>query len=185
MLLSQERLAELSGLSLRTIQRLEAGHTVSSASLRALALAVKTDVHVLAREFQAATPTDRGIDLPVVIRSLRERFWCGGPRPGRGDILLIEALCVGLAAMAFATSFLVSSGPRAAMIRVGCAATLRCGYLTAVFVRMSDRYRLWPGCENVAPVSSRTWRGVAAEHLFFMLIGTAGTIVAASLIVGH
>src|SRR5579862_388955 len=82
MLLSQERVAELSGLSLRTIQRLEAGHTVSYASLRALAAAVKADVHLLAREFQAAAPTDTGADVPVVIRSLRERFWFGGPRPG-------------------------------------------------------------------------------------------------------
>ena len=32
--LSQERVAEMSGLSLRTIQRLDAGHRVSYASLR-------------------------------------------------------------------------------------------------------------------------------------------------------
>lgn len=35
--LSQEQLAEATGLSLRTIQRVEAGHRISYASLRALA----------------------------------------------------------------------------------------------------------------------------------------------------
>ena len=43
-LLSQEALAEQSGLSLRTIQRLEAGHRVSYASLRTLAAALQMDV---------------------------------------------------------------------------------------------------------------------------------------------
>ena len=46
--LSQERVADLSGLSLRTIQRLEAGHRVSYASLRALAITFEMDVDALA-----------------------------------------------------------------------------------------------------------------------------------------
>jgi len=50
MLLSQERIAEMSGLSVRTVQRLEAGHRVSYASLRALATAFKTDVDLLERD---------------------------------------------------------------------------------------------------------------------------------------
>ena len=41
--LSQERVAEMSGLSVRTVQRLEAGHRVSYATLRALAAAFKTE----------------------------------------------------------------------------------------------------------------------------------------------
>ena len=45
--LSQERLAELSGLSLRTIQRLEAGHRVSYASLRALAATIEIPTWVV------------------------------------------------------------------------------------------------------------------------------------------
>jgi transcriptional regulator with XRE-family HTH domain len=60
MLLSQERVAEMSGLSLRTVQRLEAGHRVSYASLRALAVAVKTDADVLEWEFYAVNHIDSG-----------------------------------------------------------------------------------------------------------------------------
>ena len=50
MLLSQERVAEISGLSLRTVQRLEARHRVSYASLRALAATFEIDVDLLERE---------------------------------------------------------------------------------------------------------------------------------------
>ena len=46
-LLSQEQLAEKSGLSLRTIQRVEAGHRVRYASLRALAATFEMDVDLL------------------------------------------------------------------------------------------------------------------------------------------
>ena len=49
-LLSQEKLAEMSGLSLRTIQRAEAGYRVSYASLRALAVTFEMDVDLLERE---------------------------------------------------------------------------------------------------------------------------------------
>jgi transcriptional regulator with XRE-family HTH domain len=45
--LSQEKIADMSGLSLRTIQRLEAGHRVSYASLRALAVPLAMDVDLL------------------------------------------------------------------------------------------------------------------------------------------
>src|ERR1700730_6699851 len=49
-LLSQELLAETSGLRFKTIQRLEAGHRVSYASLRALAATLEIDVDSLERE---------------------------------------------------------------------------------------------------------------------------------------
>jgi transcriptional regulator with XRE-family HTH domain len=48
--LSQEELSELSGLSLRTIQRVESGHRVSYASLRALAVAFDINVDELEQE---------------------------------------------------------------------------------------------------------------------------------------
>jgi transcriptional regulator with XRE-family HTH domain len=45
--LSQEELAELTTLSLRTIQRVESGHRVSYASLRALATVLELNVDEL------------------------------------------------------------------------------------------------------------------------------------------
>ena len=80
MLLSQERVAEMSGLSLRTIQRLEAGHRVSYASLRALAATFEIDVDLLERELYAVNnSTDDFVEIPRWVRLLDGRRWFGGP----------------------------------------------------------------------------------------------------------
>lgn len=185
MLLSQERVAEMSGLSLRTVQRLEAGHRVSYASLRALAAAVKTDVDLLEREFYAVNqPTDEFIEIPRWLRLLSDRLWFGGPRLSRRDVLLIEALCIVGAATTFAASFLVPLGARASVFRMSAVVPLVCGYLTAVSIRMSDRYRLWPGSQNAPPETPRTWRSIAAEYAFFVAVGILGIVMAAWLVVG-
>ncbi len=43
-LLSQEQLAQMSGLNVRTIQRIESGHSPSLESLKCLASALEVDV---------------------------------------------------------------------------------------------------------------------------------------------
>lgn len=48
--LSQEQLAEISGLSVRTIQRIESGHNASTESLKCLAAALDVDINVLNQE---------------------------------------------------------------------------------------------------------------------------------------
>ena len=90
---SQEKVADLSGLSLRTVQRLEAGHRVSYASLRALAVAFKTDADILEREFYAVSKSaDEFVEIPRWIRLASDRLWFGGPRLSRRDALGIELL---------------------------------------------------------------------------------------------
>ena len=185
MLLSQERVAEMSGLSLRTVQRLEAGHRVSYASLRTLAAAVKTDVDLLERELYAVNQsTDEFIEIPRWVRLLKDRFWFGGPRLRRLDILLIEAFCIVGAVMTLAVSILVPLGARVSVVRVSAVVPLACGYLTAVSIRTSDRYRLWPGSDNASPETPRTWQSIAAEYAFFIGVGLFGMVMAAWLIVG-
>ncbi len=70
--LSQEALAELCGLSLRTIQRAEAGHRVSYASLRALAAAFETATEISAWHWRPVrtlrgTLFDYGFVLAVLV----------------------------------------------------------------------------------------------------------------------
>lgn len=61
---SQEQLSELSGLSVRTIQRIERGHHPSMETLKALAAAFDTDV---------ARLTTRALDAaPASLRSARD-----------------------------------------------------------------------------------------------------------------
>ena len=78
-LLSQERVAEMSGLSLRTVQRLDAGHRVSYASLRALAATFEIDVDQLERELYAVNKTtDDFVEVPRWVRILDDTRWLGG-----------------------------------------------------------------------------------------------------------
>jgi transcriptional regulator with XRE-family HTH domain len=55
---SQEQLAELSGLSVRTVQRLERGQTASMESLKALASVFETDISTLKEPDMDAPRTD-------------------------------------------------------------------------------------------------------------------------------
>src|SRR5579863_9101684 len=94
-LLSQERLADLSGLSLRTIQRVEAGHRVSYASLRALAATLEIDVDFLERELYAMKhPTDDFVEIPRWVRLWTSAWWSTGPRPSRRQAHIAEAVCM-------------------------------------------------------------------------------------------
>jgi len=143
--LSQEKAAELSGLSLRTIQRLDAGHRVSYASLRALAASLEMDVDRLERELYAVkTSTADFVEIPRWVRVLNA--WpFEGPRLQRREIHLVEAICIGAAALVFLVSFLLASEATAHAVRAGAAVAFAAGYLASVFIRILDAHRLWPG----------------------------------------
>lgn len=175
-LLSQERIAEMSGLSLRTVQRLEAGHRVSYASLRALAVAFKVDADSLERELYAVEkPADDDyVEIPRWVRVMSDRLYFGGPRMSRRDFYVAELFCLACALMAFAVSFLVAS-PRASMVRVCAFAAALGGYFAAANIRILDKYKLWPGDRNAPAAKPRTWRSIAAEYSLLFGIGILST----------
>ena len=165
MLLSQERVAEMSGLS-------------SYATLRALAVAFKTDVDLLEREFYAVKQsTDEFVEIPRWVRLLHDRLWFGGPRWSRRDFLVVEVLCLVLAVVPFGASFLVPQNAAVSAVRIIAIAPVICAYLVALSIRMCDRYRLWPGSENAPPEKPRTWRTIAAEYAFMFGVGILGTAI--------
>lgn len=104
--ISQEQLADTTRLSLRTIQRVEAGHRVSYASLRALATAFAVDVDLLERELYAMHPTrDEYVEKPLWIRMV-----LGLPflrRLDRAGLARHETSLVAYALFAYAASFIV------------------------------------------------------------------------------
>jgi hypothetical protein len=167
----------MSGLSVRTVQRLEVGHRVSYASLRALATAFKTDADLLEREFYAVNnPTEEFIEIPRWVRFMSDRFNFGGPRLKRRDFLIVEALCIAFAAIALLASFLVSEHAKQAVLRLLATFPLAGCYLTALSIRIYDRYRIWPGAENALSERPRTRLGIAAEYTFFITVGLLGTL---------
>jgi transcriptional regulator with XRE-family HTH domain len=159
-LLSQERLAEMSGLSLRTIQRVEAGHRVSYASLRALAVTLEMDVDLLERELYAMNqPTDDFVEVPTWVRLFKNAGggrWMGAKPLSRRQAYVEEALCVSGGVVFLVASFLFTSSSTATVLRVGAAFMLVCGYLLSVGIRISDTYKLWPAAE----ISWSEWRPV-------------------------
>lgn len=147
--LSQEQLAEAAGLSLRTIQRVEAGHRVSYASLRALAATFDVNVDLLERELYAMnTSKDEYIEKPLWVRlvlslpSLR--------RLGRSDLLRHETSLVAYAFFAYATSFIV---PRIDFafwnvttvdaMHFSAFSALFVAYVVSITLRLRDKFNTW------------------------------------------
>jgi transcriptional regulator with XRE-family HTH domain len=177
-LLSQERIAEMSGLSLRTVQRLEAGHRVSYASLRALAAAFQIDADLLERELFASNKSlEDFVEIPRWVRILNDQRWFAPPRLTRRGAHLLEALLMGLAVIIFALSFWVSPAPAKA-VRVGAVIELACAYLVSVFIRIMDIYKLWPSDESPASGLQqipRGWPSRAAKYSLALGVGALGT----------
>ncbi len=174
-LLSQDRLAELSGLSLRTIQRLEAGHRVSYASLRALAATFEMDVDVLERELYAMKlSTDDFVEIPRWVRVFTDGRWIGSQPISRRQAHVHEAICMSLGIAFLVASFLVSNAGLATVVRVAAAFSLICGYLVSVRVRITDTYKLWPvteiGLLEFRPI--RTLRSTFAFYTYVVLVLT-------------
>src|SRR5580692_6722380 len=106
-LLSQEKVAQMSGLSLRTVQRLEAGHRVSYASLRALAVTLEIEVDVLERELYAMKQSKEDfVEIPRWVRRLNDGRLAGLPFLSRRQAHKAEAFAMTLGVVALLASFL-------------------------------------------------------------------------------
>jgi transcriptional regulator with XRE-family HTH domain len=180
-LLSQERVAEMSGLSLRTVQRLDAGHRVSYASLRALAATFEIDVDLLERELYAMNkPTDDFVEVPRWVRILDDTRWFGGPGLSRRDAHLLEAIIAGCVVILFVASFLVSSEGVAKILRAGAVIELVAAYMVSRYIRVSDKYRLWSGANGGATEPKqirRIWKSIAAEYSYFFGVGLLSVVI--------
>lgn len=67
--LSQEQLAQMSGLNVRTIQRIESGHKASVESLKCLAAVLEVDIPTLNQEkFMIDKTTDNWQRLPFYLK---------------------------------------------------------------------------------------------------------------------
>lgn len=144
--ISQEQLAEATHLSLRTIQRVEAGHRVSYASLRALASTFNVNVDLLERELYAMnTSQNEFIEKPLWVR-LTLGFPLLG-RLGRPDLLRHEASLVAYAMIAYASSFVV---PRVDFpfwnlttvdaVHFSAFSALFVAYVASITLRLRDKF---------------------------------------------
>ena len=151
--LSQEKLAELSGLSLRTIQRVEAGHRISYASLRAVADVFEVDVDKLELELYAMDKTGEDYrELPLWVRLMLGRGWVSSSRRELyfTEIILVAlgALLVGLSMVNFFWELIYD--PNRSALYAGLLMFLF-AYLVSVCIRVGDTYSAWPLLGHTQP----------------------------------
>jgi transcriptional regulator with XRE-family HTH domain len=135
--LSQEQLATMSGLNVRTIQRIESGHKASVESLKCLAAVLEVDVPTLNQEkFMMDKRSDNWQQLPTLLK------WCFALnflqlRPDRsaGRRIVLVSHC---AAFLFCLLGLVN---RAAL--EGGLLMLANAYLFSLLNWQGDKYGIW------------------------------------------
>ena len=151
--LSQEQLAEKSGLSLRTVQRVEAGHRVSYASLRALADVFEVDVDKLEMELYAMDKTSSDYrELPLWVRLILGRGWVSS---SRRELYVTEIVLVSLGVLLVGLSIANSVwsliyDPKGTALYSGLLMFLF-AYLISVCIRVGDKYSAWPLLGHTQP----------------------------------
>lgn len=155
--LSQEMLAQASGISLRTIQRLEAGHRVSYATLRAVAPALGMDVDVLERQLYAAQrPGSEFVEVPRWVRRLRAGLSYGAAPMQARHAVIYEALMMGLGlAFVLAAWCVASEFARVTLLLAGIVCLVG-GYGLSVASRVLKAYDPWPAADADAGTAGRT-----------------------------
>jgi transcriptional regulator with XRE-family HTH domain len=149
--LSQEGLAELSGLSLRTIQRVETGHRVSYASLRALAAAIDLNVDELEQELYSMDKVIKEYkDYPFWLRLYLGSGWFTATR---NEFKKTEVFFL-IVGVVFGAIWIVTSLMDVSIYRIAMFASL-CSFFGAYNVSMSirvgDKYDVWSKLEVTLP----------------------------------
>ena len=151
--LSQEQLAESAGLSLRTVQRVEAGHRISYASLRALADVFEVDVDKLELELYAMDKTSKDYrELPLWVRLMLGLGWVSA---SRRQLFFTEIVLVVLGTVLVGLSIADSywsliDDPNRSALYTGLLMFLF-AYLISVCIRVGDKYSAWPLLGHTQP----------------------------------
>lgn len=148
---SQERLAEISGLSLRTIQRVEAGHRVGYPSMRVLAATFEIDVDELERELYAMnTNNNEYRELPLSVRLMMGKGWYCARRQQNLNFERFCLLVGGSFFLLWVSSLYWSVNNHPGILAIAIVMAL-CGWYTSYVIRVGDKYAAWPEGENPAP----------------------------------
>lgn len=140
---SQDQLSTLSGLSLRTIQRIESGNKASLESLKSLAAVFEVDISTLEQEIMVIDKNSRRWKKnPFWLRAL---FW-GSNRvwlSRRKDALTFEVIILVVAVLMLAAGLLHPDESKKLPLVFCSLAAAFSAYIWAVLVRLSDKYSIW------------------------------------------
>jgi transcriptional regulator with XRE-family HTH domain len=136
-LLSQEQLAQMSWLSVRTIQRIESGHSPSLESLKSLASALEVDVSTINQEkFMIDRKSDNWRKLPTGLKWLFAINFLSF-RPSRNAAIKVEVISH-VFGFAFCILGLVSEPAL-----VGGLILLANAHLFRLHIWLGDKYGAW------------------------------------------
>ena len=136
---SQEQLALMAGLSVRTIQRIERGHKASFESLKSLASVLEVSISTLEQEIiMIDKNSDEWKRLPLLIKLAftgPDYVWMGIYQRDayiRGEKLLWIVGLVFLAASILSNELIIAG-----------VFFILCAYFISLIARMGDRYAIW------------------------------------------
>ena len=136
---SQEQLAIMAGLSVRTIQRIERGQSASMESLKSLASVLEVSISTLEQEiFMIDKTSEKWKTLPLLFRLNfvgSEVSWLGLSQ--RKYWIRAEKLCAFSGIVIFAMGLLHKDFFIAGTFMVLTA------YVTSLVTRMGDQYAIW------------------------------------------
>jgi len=125
---SQEQLAHVSGLNVRTIQRVESGKNASLETLKCLAAVFEVDISKLTEEITVINKkSEQWQKLPWWFRANMFGIYT------RKHVLAVEFLMVAIALVFWVIK---PSGETAAIFLLGA-------YITGWFVRYGDKKQVW------------------------------------------
>ena len=137
--LSQEQLALMAGLNVRTIQRIECGRRASLESLKALAAALEVSVTILEQDLIAIDKTaEKCKSLPLLFRLNFLGSNIGWFGLSRKDLWLRGEKQVALFAVALLPFAFFDHG-----FIVGVLFMLCIAYFFSYVIRKADQYRIW------------------------------------------
>ncbi len=149
--LSQEDLAALSGLSLRTIQRVESGHRVSYSSVRALALAFNKNIDELEEEIYSMDNIIKEYkDYPFWLRFYLGSGWFTASRSEfkKTEVFFLVVGTI-LGGIWLVTSLMDIAIYRFAMF--GSLCSFLGAYNISISIRIGDKYDVWSKLEPTLP----------------------------------
>lgn len=139
---SQEQLAQFSGLSLRTIQRIESGHKASLESLKSIAAVFDVDVATLEQKIIVIDKkSNQWKKNPLWVRG-----WFLGSnaiKHRRKDVLKIELFCVIAAIFSFILSLVESTASKVDTLQILSTCLLFGAYGMFVTTRLGDKHSIW------------------------------------------
>lgn len=140
---SQERLAEVSGLSLRTIQRLEHRDKASLDSIVALAAAFEIEVAALQQELAVSKTSKEWKKRPVWVRGLFfGSGWIQMDKKQHKRVEIVAVLC--------GSAFLVAGilGQFGSAVFLFGSLLILGAYLMSVSARVGDEHSVWPWLDS-------------------------------------